>query len=74
MDTDTDTVIRHFIEKPDTWIHLNIFFLKNKLIRCHNRKIYVAVSYLLRRREKKEKREEKRLKERSEGPAHYGTT
>jgi hypothetical protein len=32
------------------------------------------VSYLLRRREKKEKREEKRLKERTEGPAHYGTT
>jgi hypothetical protein len=29
---DTDTVIRHFIEKPDTWIRFNIFFKKIKII------------------------------------------
>jgi hypothetical protein len=62
---DTNMMIQHFIEKPDTWIRFNIFKNKLKLILFHNRKLYVAAVFIVIKEERKKKRREevKREKE-----------
>jgi hypothetical protein len=52
---DTNMMIQHFIEKPDTWIRFNIFKNKLKLILFHNRKLYVAAVFIVIKEERKKK-------------------